>query len=62
MPDITVTCEGIAKLFLNLNPNKANDPDDIKPRVVKELTTEIVVMSVKSSLELMLLLYMPDLK
>jgi hypothetical protein len=23
MPDITVTCEGIAKLLLNLNPNKA---------------------------------------
>ena len=62
MPDITVTCEGIAKLFLSLNPNKADDPDDIKPMVVKELTTEIVVMSVKSSLELMLLLYMPDLK
>jgi hypothetical protein len=27
MPDITVTCEGIAKL-LNLNPNKAAGPDD----------------------------------
>ena len=27
MPDITVTCEGIAKL-LNLNPKKAADPDD----------------------------------
>jgi hypothetical protein len=41
MPDITVTCEGIAKFFLNLNPNKADNPDDIKPRVLKELTTEI---------------------
>jgi hypothetical protein len=38
MPDITVTCEGIAKFFLNLNPNKADNPDDIKPRVLKELT------------------------
>ena len=27
MPDITVTCEGIAK-FLNLNPNTAAGPDD----------------------------------
>ena len=27
MPDITVTCESIAKL-LNLNPNKAAGPDD----------------------------------
>ena len=41
MPDITITCEGIAKLLLNLNPNKAADPDEIKPRVLKELATEI---------------------
>jgi hypothetical protein len=41
MPDITVTCEGIAKLLLNLNPNKAAGPDEIKPRVLKELATEI---------------------
>jgi hypothetical protein len=27
MPDITVTCESIAKL-LNLNPNKGAGPDD----------------------------------
>ena len=40
MPDITVTCEGIAKL-LNLNPNKAAGPDEIKHRVRKELATEI---------------------
>ena len=41
MFDITVTYEGIAKLFLNLNPNKAAGPDEIKPRVLKELATEI---------------------
>ena len=40
MPDITVICEGIAKL-LNLNPNKAAGTDEIKPRVLKELATEI---------------------
>jgi hypothetical protein len=28
MPDITVTCEGIAKL-LNVNPNKAADPEQL---------------------------------
>ena len=41
MPDITITCEGIAKLPLNLNPNKAAGPDEIKSRVLKELATEI---------------------
>ena len=41
MPDITITCEGIAKLLLSLNPNKAAGPDEIKPRVLKELATEI---------------------
>ena len=41
MPDITITSEGIAKLLLNLNPNKAAGPDEIKPRVLKELATEI---------------------
>ena len=41
MPDITITCEGIANLLLNLNPNKAAGPDQIKPRVLKVLATEI---------------------
>ena len=41
MPDVTITCEGIAKLLLNLNPNKAAGTDEIKPRVLKELATEI---------------------
>jgi hypothetical protein len=41
IPDITITCAGIAKLLLNLNPNKAAGPDEIKPRVLKELATEI---------------------
>lgn len=41
MPGITITCEGIAKLLLNLNPNKAVGPDEIKPRILKELATEI---------------------
>jgi hypothetical protein len=39
MPDITITCEGIAKILLNLNPNKEAGPDEIKPRVLKDLAT-----------------------
>jgi hypothetical protein len=38
------SCEGIAKLLLNLNPNKAAGPDEIKPRVLKELATEIALI------------------
>ena len=41
MPDIIVTCEGIAKL-LNLNPNKAASLDENKSRVLKKLAAEIV--------------------
>jgi hypothetical protein len=41
MPDITITSEGIAKLLLNLNPNKAAGPDEIKPRVLKELAPDV---------------------
>jgi hypothetical protein len=41
MPDITITCEGIAKLLLSMNPNKEAGPDEIKPRVLKDLATEI---------------------
>jgi hypothetical protein len=41
LPDIIVTCEGIAKP-LNLNPSKAAGLHENKPRVLKELATEIV--------------------
>jgi len=37
MPDITVTRQGIAKFLLNLNPNNAAGPDEIKPRILKNL-------------------------
>jgi hypothetical protein len=51
MPDITITCEGtcIAKLLLNLNPNKAAGPDEIKPRVLKELVILIFQISIESA-------------
>ena len=41
MSDITVTREGIVKFLLNLNPNNAAGPDEIKPRILKALAIEI---------------------
>lgn len=41
MQDITVTCEGVRKLLLKLNPGKACGPDLLPARVLKELATEI---------------------
>ena len=41
MPDIVVTENGITKLLANLNPHKAAGPDNIMPRVLKELAIEI---------------------
>lgn len=40
MPDITVTREGIATFLLNLNPNNAVGPDEIKSRLLKKLAIE----------------------
>ena len=41
MKDIVVTKEGITKLLKGLNPTKALGPDELHPRVLKELTTEL---------------------
>ena len=41
MPDITIFVEGVEKLLVNLNPNKATGPDGISPRVLKEFAHEI---------------------
>ena len=38
MEDIVVTKEGVTKLF---NPSKALGPDELHPRVLKELATEL---------------------
>ena len=37
-----VTKEGVTKLLKGLNPSKALGPDERHPRVLKELSTEIV--------------------
>ena len=37
MPDIAITREGVEKLLLKLKPNKAAGPDNISPRILREL-------------------------
>ena len=41
MEDIVVTKEGVTKLLKGLNPSKALGPDELHPRVLKKLATEI---------------------
>ncbi len=41
MPPITITAKGVDKLLQKLDPHKAAGPDNIKPRVLKELHAEL---------------------
>jgi hypothetical protein len=45
MHDIQITEEQVTKLLKNLNPHKAPGPDNIAPRVLKELATHIQSIS-----------------
>ena len=40
-PEINITCAGVLKLLQKLNPNKATGPDNIRPKILKELAAEI---------------------
>ena len=41
MNDISVSTEGITKLLNSLNPSKAMSPDELHPRILKELAAEL---------------------
>ena len=41
MPDISITAEGIDKLFVCLNPHKAAGPDKFKPVVLQILHKDL---------------------
>ena len=41
MNDIAVSKDGVIKLLKGLNPSKALGPDELHPRVLKELSTEL---------------------
>ena len=41
MEDIHVSAGGVAKLLKGLNPSKALGPDELHPRVLKELSPEL---------------------
>ena len=47
MPEITITVNGVEGLRKGLNPNKASGPDEISPRLLKELHVELAPILTK---------------
>jgi len=44
MPPITFTVQGVEKLLTGRKPNKGKGPNEITPRLLKELHTEIALI------------------
>ena len=72
MNDIVVSNEGVTKLLKRLNPSKALGPDELYPRVLKELAAELgpvfaisfksLLTRVKSIKNGLLQIYVPSIK
>ena len=43
MKQIEITTKGVEKMLKNLNASKAMGPDEIHPKVLKELSEELVL-------------------
>ena len=57
MEDIVVTKEEVIKLLKGLNPSKALGPDELHPRALKELATELgPILRIYSSSQLTLVI------
>jgi hypothetical protein len=46
--DINITVSGVEKLLSKLNPTKAAGPDNITPRVLKELLGDAVTLVIET--------------
>ena len=68
MDDIIVSNEGVTKLLKGLNPSKTLGPEELHPRALKEIATELgpvlahLLTRVKSPKNGLLQIYVPSIK